>query len=103
MFTDDLSTICNQVRALFKEFSVPFFERNIVRDREAFKDFMLLKLELVPSFVFAGKLYEGYAPNLWAELISRNFGISISQDRLCVVMPKKHPWAELPKKTISYG
>jgi hypothetical protein len=103
MFTDELSPICNQARALFKEFSVPFVEKNIVRDREAFKDFMKFKLGLVPSFIFAGRLYEGYDPNLWAELISRHFDISIPKNRLRIVLPKKRPWIEIPKKIISYS
>lgn len=103
MFTDDLSTICNQVRELFKQFSVPFVERNVVRDREAYKDFIRLKLQLVPSFIFAGRVYDGYNPELWAELIFRHFDIVIPKNRLYIVPPKKHNWIEIPKKIISYG
>lgn len=103
VFTDELSPICNQVRALFTEFSVPFVERNIVKDRESFKDFVKLELRLVPSFIFAGRLYDGYNPELWAVLINRHFDIVIPKYRLQIVLPKKRPWIEIPKKIISYG
>jgi hypothetical protein len=77
---------------LFKEHSVPFVERNIIRDLEALRDYKRLNLNLIPSFILAGKVYDGYNPHLWSKLLYQHFAISVPATKLKVVLPINRPW-----------
>ncbi|SIR50427.1 hypothetical protein SAMN05880570_4028 [Paenibacillus sp. RU4T] len=103
MFTDDLSNIGFQVKVKFESLQLPFVVRNIIHDKEAFKDFQRLGLRIVPSFIFNCKVYEGYSPIFWREALDKFFDLKVGLDYLNVVLPKNHGWKEIPKKFISIG
>lgn len=88
--------------ALFWEFQVPHLIRNVVHEPEARKDFYRLKLQLVPSFHIAGRIYEGYNPATIGSLLKVHYGIEIPEERLIVGIPEHKPWLfEYPKPFIS--
>ncbi|MDO3678629.1 hypothetical protein [Paenibacillus ehimensis] len=102
IFKDDLSPIGNQVHSFFKEFSVPHIVKNVVHDPEARRDFKLLNLQLVPSFIIGGRVYEGYDPILIGELVEKFYDIKIPNERLIIDIPLHRPWFfEYDKKIIS--
>jgi len=92
VFVDDLSSICYQSLALFRQYNVPHVVRNIVHDPEARRDFYMLKLQFVPSFVLAGRIYEGFNPNLMGQLLKMHYDIEIPRDRLVVGLPINPNW-----------
>jgi hypothetical protein len=59
---------------------------------EALRDYKRLKLNLVPSFILAGKVYDGYNPFLWSRLLYQHFHISVPASDLKVIMPINRHW-----------